>query len=499
VKINLSDVVINRKNNEEDFKRKSASLDFSSLSKLIVKDLTGTNNDTTYFRKFSKDDVITYLEKPESNETNLRNMSRFLYNASPHYRRLINYFSKLLTFDYVIEPYGLDIEKVNVKTFKSSYKKAIDTLETMNIKHEFVKILTIAFKEDVYYGYEYFSNNSYLIQKLNSDYCKISSIEDGCYCIAFDFSYFDKYKTKLESFASEFTSKYNIYKKDNKQRWQELDSANTICIKINEDMDYIYPPFSTVFESLYDIQDYKSLKKAKTEIGNYKLLAMKLETRKDSDVNNDFTIDLDLAQRFFNQASESLPDGVGLILSPTGIEDFSFKQDSADSDRVAESEREYWRASGTANTLFGDAANSGSTLALSIKTDEEIAFSVLRQIERWINKKLKSVSGAYKFKVNMLDITVFNKDAMFEMYLKAAQFGLPTKTMACASLGLSPNAVSSMCYLENDILGLHDKFIPLQSSHTTSGTTSEGQPTKSDTQISESGENTRESDANANR
>jgi hypothetical protein len=57
-----------------------------------------------------------------------------------------------------------------------------------------------------------------------------------------------------------------------------------------------------------------------------------------------------------------------------------------------------------------------------------------------------------------------------------------------------------MCFLENEVLGLIDQFIPLQSTHTQSLTdNSGGAPTKTDTNISESGEKTRENDSNANK
>ena len=51
----------------------------------------------------------------------------------------------------------------------------------MNLQHEFIKITTTILREDIFYGYEYSTKDSYFIQKLNPDYCQISSIEDGCF------------------------------------------------------------------------------------------------------------------------------------------------------------------------------------------------------------------------------------------------------------------------------------------------------------------------------
>src|SRR5690606_9425655 len=101
-------------------------------------------------------------------------------------------------------------------------------------------------------------------------------IEDGVFNYAFDFSYFDKNKKKLDQYPIEFTKKYEIYLKDRKNKWIELDSKNTICIKINEDLDYPIPPFSNLFEAVFDIEEYKELKKAKTKIDNYAVLIHKI-------------------------------------------------------------------------------------------------------------------------------------------------------------------------------------------------------------------------------
>lgn len=45
---------------------------------------------------------------------------------------------------------------------------------------------------------------------------------------------------------------------------------------MSEDIEFPVPFFVGVLESLYDIEDFKALKKAKTEIGNYKMLSLQI-------------------------------------------------------------------------------------------------------------------------------------------------------------------------------------------------------------------------------
>ena len=91
---------------------------------------------------------------------------------------------------------------------------------------------------------------------------------------------------------------------------------------------------------------------------------------------------------------------------------------------------------------------------------------LLRQVERWINRKLKIDDKKYQFKINMLNTTQYNQSEKIGQELKSAQFGLPNKIKLATTMGLSQSSIGSMAYLENEILRIHDNWIPLQSSHT---------------------------------
>lgn len=458
--------------------RKSAvtAINFATaLNQMMLKDLKRIRNETKAVKNYTREEVASYIENPSKNEKQLRDISIALYSKSHQYKRLIQYFSRMLTLDYVVEPYNIDPSKVNKSTFLLQYFRTVFFLESMNIKHEFAKILNVAFREDVFFGYEHYKDDSYFIQKLNPDYCMISSIEDGCYNFAYDFSYFSNDLNKLDTFPKEFKSKYNKYKNDNTLKWQELDSKMTICIKVNEDLDYNIPPFSAVFEGLFDISDFKALRKDKQEIQNYKVLIQKLPIREDSEDNNDFMIDFDNMMMFHNKAAEALPAQVALITTPMDITDINFEKDSVDSDNVQKSTSEYWLDTGV--SLF-DGINGSAGLEASIKNDETIAFNVLRQIERWINRRLKLLTAKTMFKIRMLNTTENNHMDVYEAAKSAAEDGMPTKMMALGALGYSPMSVIGMTFLENEVLGLVDKFVPLQTAHTLSSDDEGGAPTK---------------------
>lgn len=473
---------------------------YEALAKQILHDLKKKGKINEFFKKYTKADIRRFLENPSQNCDKLHDISVFLYNSSLHYQRLVKYFAKMATLDYIIVPYGIDEKKIEKEMFLKNYKKTADVLENMNMGHEFQKIMTTVFREDVFYGYLHETKDSFYIQKLDYKLCRLSAIEDGVYNFEFDMSYFDKDASIIDTYPEEFKVKHRKYK-DSKNstsaKWQPLDSERTICIKLNEDLLYAIPPMAGLFPALMDIDYFKSLYKAKEELGNYKLISLKIPLKKESDKHNDFMIDGDTAIKYYNMAMAVLPEQVGAILSPMEIEEVDFKRDSVDVDMIEKVTRDYYAESGVSQFLFNSEHGSGVSLIKSIIVDESIVFSLLKQLERWVNRKLRKTNTAtYKFKIKILESTYLNKGEMIDTYLKAAQFGVPVKMMLAALMGYSPSDTLSMEFLENDILDLAEKWTPLQSSHVGGNEDGKGRPQSKDDDLGDQGEKTREQEGN---
>lgn len=471
-------IVQDEKENEK-FQKKYYKVDFQKLARMVFSDLNDNKSTGILFNHFPKEKVIKALQNPQNNEETLRNLSNFLYISSHHYKRLCDYYAEMPTLDWYVEPYKLDTSKIEINKFKKQYNETLDELDNMNIKHEYMKCLRVAFREGIFYGYEHSTSDSYFIQKLDPDYCRISSVEDGVYNFQFNFSYFDTYKDSLNKYAQEFKIKYKEYQNSNNKKnskkikepqWIELSSDKTICIKPDETILYPYPPFCGVFPELYEIQDYKALKKANTEMQNYAVLVGNIPYKKNSDMANDFGLELNTAIEFGNRITESLPNQVGFLLSVyDDMELFKLNGDKVGTDKVEESTNNFWSTTGVSKNLFTDSGNSDAAMKYSITTDIQTIFGILRQLERIINRKLKLTTRKYKFKINILDITRFNRKDIVAEELKVAQFGIPNKTRLVTSMGMSQSSINSMTFLENDILELHEKWIPLKSSHVQNG------------------------------
>lgn len=473
----------------------TAALQYMKTAKLILRDLELSRNDTKFYAKYKKEDILKWLESPSSpsSEKNLREASNFMYDHSGHYRRLCNFFALMSQLAYIVLPYKFPEEKFDADKFKKKYKTTIDLLEVMSIKHEYQKAISAMVRDGISYNYEYSTNDSYYLRKLDPQYCTISSIEDGVLCVGFNFAYFNKYPEKLLQFGDEFVAKYEIYKSNSKKQWQELDSKYAFALKMDESIDYNIPFFASLLPMLYDIEDYKALEKNSKEQDNYKLLSLDLPLTDDGSYKYDYNE----AVKFYNMMASALPSWVGLVLSPMKVNEYAFNKTNATNttNSVANAESEYWNAAGVSELLFNSEKSSSATIGNSIKTDEEIIFSIHRQIERVINKRLKQESGNYKFKINILDTTIFSKKDYLDNLLKASTYGVPVKLAICSMFGYSPSDTYGMTMLE-EILDLVGKWKPMQSSNTqNTGSNSEGgRPNVDDDKLSDAGAATRDGD-----
>lgn len=456
---------------------------------------------------YTKENIRRWLVRPADFEKHLRSISRYAYESNGQYRRLCDYQPNMLKYSYVLYPAGkLDMvdSEDNKTACANAYRTTALLLENMNIKNEARKLISANAREGVAFGYMKGDKNGYSIYVLDADFCRISSIDlYGCLRYEFNFAYFDYFKESernslLEALGKEFSENYVDYCNQRRKPWREIGIMG-ICIKWDSNiLQYSTPPYIATIDSIFDIEDYKQLAKAKEEAGNYNLMGFTIPTTKDGKI----LMDLNLAKRFIDQASSELPSTIGVLLSPMEMEKFNFSKPNsvADQNAVSDAEEQFWASTGTSNLLFGAGKSSANALSKSIIADEINVFPLMHQIGNWINRFLSTQKGKYKFKVRFLDVTAFNQADTFDMLMKAGNAGLPVKNALAATLGLTPYEILSMSELENDVLCMRDVVYgqPLKSSSTMSSdeSTEGGRPEKKEDELSPEGEKTKENERN---
>lgn len=488
--------------------KRDTAMSFSSseFERLVTRDLTsssaGSSGGSVAQRTQSEVREILGDYKNESNQRALVEISEALYVESPQYQRLIKHFANMLTFSYVVTP-KMDASDLSLEQKKEQFTEVASLAKKMSFKHEFTKVLTEAYKTDVFYGYVHMTDDDFYIQKIPHEICKISSVEYGVYNYSIDMTHFDADTSQLRYYAPEIAQKYEewLQIKDATEQdehgndievgdWMELDPENTICIKINEHMLYVVPPFSGSFDSVYEIKAFKNLRLDKAELDNYMMLVQSIPMRTNSEENNDFLIDFNMANYYHNMVSTVAPENVGVITSPMEIKPAKFDRDRVDSDGVAKAERDFWSGNGTSQALFSSDNNTSEGIKSSIGADENVAFMVLNQLERWTNRFMLYHTSSTLYSIDFLAVTWFNRDKVVKELLDSSTYGLPNKMATASVLGVEPISIQGMAELENDVLNLDSAFVPLASSHTQSSRPGDegGRPTNDEAGVPDSPE-----------
>ena len=273
-----------------------------------------------------------------------------------------------------------------------------------------------------------------------------------------------------------FKKMYNKYDNDTNLRWQELPIENTFCIKINTDnLAYPIPPLSGLFDSIINLADLQAVQDLKDELEAYKLIYAKIDTISGTKDVDDFEIDLDLANAFYQKLQNVLPANIALAMSPMTLDTIDFQGNSAnDVNVISEAYENIINANGGIVLNQNKITNSAS-FNKALQFDSMDAMAPVEQINAWINLWIINHLGETGMIVEYSDISPYFVDDRIDKLLKLAQYGLPVKLELASLTNANPVKERGMSYME-EALGLANTQWnkPLMSSNVQSGMTENG-------------------------
>ena len=455
-----------------------------------------TSNSTKTWTVFNKETLRSYMQNPyaSSSQTSLRSLARFLYTLSFPLRRIVNYFASLPDFSaYKVNLDFSLIEDNDEESLLQDYENACKFVRKMNLVLNMFKLLIVAWREGIVYFQPYQdADGVMLLMPLDSQYCKVSSVGyNGLLHVAFDFTYFRGTNAFfLDIWDKEYKQKYNKFEGDSTLRWQELETARAFKIDI-ADLDLVISPFASLFEGLIDLVDLQSLIAVKDSLDIYKLLVMKIPLL-NSKNPDDLAINLNLAKKFYNQALETLPPEIGLILSPgLDVDSVSFdKNATSDTNAIADSYQNLMEQTGISQIFDSSRLTGASSVMMSMLSDALMATKgLLPQVEAFVNERIQMEFPNSMAYIKLIEVTTYDKKERIDIVKEAASLGLPVKQEYMTLLGYDPIETIANDWLETKLGLAIDKFIhPLVSSHTQSGNSNTGgAPTKKDGKLTDDG------------
>ena len=474
---------------------------------LALIDLTKNKNIT--YTTYSRESLRSYLKNPasESNQKNLRKLSNYLYTVSHVYRRLINFkaYQPQLK-SWTVYPDIPLTEEPDEENILQNYERVTRYVRNMDMESQILKCMLRAWKDDVVFGFCYGDpekDGEFFIHILDPDYCKISSQQyyKGVLNFAFDFSFFSGNNSYyLDVYDPIFKKMYNKYQADSSLRWQELPIENTFCLKINIDnLDYPIPPLSGLFDSIISLTDLQAVQDLKDELEAYKLIYAKIETISGTKDVDDFEIDLDLANAFYEKLQAMMPDGVNLALSPMKLEAVDLGSDSTNDVNIISKAYENIINANGGIVLNQNKITNSASFKLALLFDSMDAMAPVTQINSWVNLWIKNHIGETGMIVEFSDVSPYFIDDRIDKLLKLGQYGLPVKLELASLANTDPVKERGMSFMERVLgLGATDWNKPLVSSNVQSGNTDNGDGSdgraaiENPEDLTDEGENTRD-------
>ena len=457
------------------------------------------------------DTVEKLISNPKHNERTLRELSQYLYNAITPIKRVIDYYSKILTWDYVLIPNVTD-EDLESSAFTKAENRVYDFLESLNIKKMFTEMMQGAMLEDTKFYYLRESELGHTFQELPSDYCLITAKNEVSYEFAFDMTYFFRSGTRLDQYPPEFTEYYLdmmnydrskggtktddviVEVKDGKWfYWRQLDPSKAFTFKFNNLVAGLTPPLMGLFLDAVNIEQFRSLQNTKTALDAYKLLIGTVPRNKDNKTGNksdDFAITASTVAKFAAMLKGALPTGVDFKVTPfEKVEAFNFeKADSKDS-ITGKALKNFLNNSGSSQVLsINEKPNASSSKSNQI-IDESFVSHMYAQAEGILNLILKSyISPKYKFNIKFQG-TIFDKEERRKDASELASIGVVSIDLIASARGLNARQLGRLL-ASSHAKGYPEKLVPVQSSFQSASKSDDenGRPKKDLKDLNENGE-----------
>lgn len=486
---------------EADNKESEKGFDFFRLKELCKNEVLriGELHNHTICG-YTRKTLRNMVEKPWNHTNKLIAVMRFLYSSSGYFRKIIQYYVNLDKINCwnidteILIPNTSKLGKTKVKRDFLEYSKEVDSY---NLKSELPKILFNVFMYDAYFAYIVETSDGKVLFPFLPEECVITGYVNGMPSFAVKRTvsknmreriYPDEVKRIFDE--AEETGEY-------KKGYVQMPYEKTICIKYNDDFNYLYPPFAFIIKEILDVDDYKDIAKTKAKNEVYKFLAMKIPT----DSNGVPTMSEPDVTPYYELALSVLAESIGAIPTPFDVEPIEFSTNTTNNiNNVKNAIDEMYSEVGVSQMLMSG-ATTASALKISVEIDASEVFRILKQVAKVVNfhcrLKLNNSSN-YRFSLRFLDITAFNQKDTIDELFKMAQASCPVKSELLAAMGYNPLKMIGSAFMENEIFDLADNWIPMKTAYTQSAGSSEnnGRPKKEDDEISGITQNTRDNDGN---
>lgn len=415
-------------------------------------------------------------------------LSRNFFYKDGYYKQIIIHYATLLKYAGLLIPNPSLGKKLSTSHISKRYYNAIDYVEKMNLPVFLTDCATRALIDGCYYGViVQLDKQNFSVLDLPSGYCQTRYKDlNGDDLIEFDVSYFNSIvdlTAKEQALAS-----YPKFIRDAYKKWQKQKSSNSWVI-IPSDIGICFPFFDgrplflSVIPASLEYDDAIQTERDRDAEEIRKILVQKIPHLQDG--------------RLLFEPDEAAEMHAGAVGMLKGNKNISVLTTYADVDAVVSKttgestsktleqiEKNIYAQAGVSGQIFS--STGSSTLDASIKNDIALMMYLANKFSRFITNSINRIYGNTNitFKYQILPVSIHNMDKFVDQSFKLSGSGY-SYLLPVVALGLSQRDIVNLKELENDVLKLGEKLIPLSSSYTQSSDNSTGRPKLDDSEKAE--------------
>jgi hypothetical protein len=483
------------------------------------------------------------MKNPKASEKQLQDFSEDFELRSMVYKRLISYLANMLSFDATYTS-SAEPQDYSTPKYKKSLKAVEAFLDKFNYKKEFRIVIKEMLRNDAYFGCFRDVGDSYILQELPPEYCKITGRWAGGFLFSFNMYWFlipgvdlnmypDFFKKKYkEIFGNSKMKEYNPALSANDRGsngnyvyWTDVPIDVGTCFKMNQELATRLPYFSPIFNDLVLQTLMRNLQKnismaaaSKMIIGQVPMLNKEAKAT----VKDSLAISPELLGKFMALVKSAISESIKVASAPLeNMKGISFEGDNAMYDQYL---RTALATSGVnTNLIFSSNIKPNAVeTQLSLNVDEQLMTVLYEPFNDFMNYFINKVSGAFTFKLQFEGTDFFlDRQARFDKAMSLFDKGIMLPQKIAASIGMKP-AQFRKHMEESSAMGFIDMLTPpmvgqqrqmiednpslaaMPSTKTTGSPSSSakktaGAPKKPTAKLGEEGANTRESGGNIGR
>ena len=407
------------------------------------------------------------------------NLSRNYFEKGGFYWRLLMHYATLLKYTGLLIPNPSFGKNLSESYITKKYHSAVSFIDKVNLPDLFTHIATKVLRDGSYYGViQEVTDKSISILDLPIFYCR-SRFKDkeGNDIIEFNVTYFDTIRDKeyrkkaLAAYPASVVNWYKRWKAGKvKSSWCYISTSVGICMSLIDER----PVFLNIIAAELEYDDAKEINKERDLEEIRKVLVQHIPHLTDGGLlfEPEEAVEMhkgavDMMKKNENLSVLTTYADVDAIVSKTANDNSLNSVDKALTNIYAEA--------GSSSQLFG--TDSNLSLATSITNDMALMMVLARKMARLItsiiNEKYGNANITFTYKI--LPVSFYNQKEYVEETLKLANSGYSFLLPALA-MDLSQRELSNVKDLENDVLKLKEKLLPLSTSYTETGNV--GRPAK---------------------